>query len=64
MSLKRNDLIAPVILSVICWIVYPYPAVAMWAVFFMASYSAIANDSIQTIGTFIASKIFRKRGTF
>lgn len=35
--------------------VYPYPEVAMWFGFAFAGYSAIANDSIQTIGTFIAS---------
>ena len=34
---------------------YPYPAIAMWVGFFFAGYSAIANDSIQTIGTFLAS---------
>ena len=32
----------------------------MWTVFFLAAYSAIANDSIQTIGTFIASNKHRK----
>ena len=32
----------------------------MWLVFFLASYSAIANDSIQTIGTFIASNQDKK----
>jgi len=31
------------------------PRVAMWVGFCFAAYSAIANDSIQTIGTFIAS---------
>ena len=60
MKFKKNELIAPIILSAICWLVYPYPAVAMWCVFFMASYSAIANDSIQTIGTFIASNSDKK----
>ncbi len=34
---------------------YPYAQVAMWVGFAFAGYSAIANDSIQTIGTFIAS---------
>jgi len=33
----------------------PYPHIAMWLGFLFAGYSAIANDSIQTIGTFIAS---------
>jgi len=60
MKFKKNELIVPIILSAICWLVYPYPAVAMWCVFFMASYSAIANDSIQTIGTFIASNSDKK----
>lgn len=36
-------------------IFYPYPRIAMWVGFCFAAYSAIANDSIQTIGTFIAS---------
>ncbi len=39
---------------------YPYPGVAMWVGFAFAGYSAIANDSIQTIGTFIASNGDRK----
>ena len=34
---------------------YRTPQVAMWVGFFFAAYSAIANDSIQTIGTFLAS---------
>jgi hypothetical protein len=40
--------------------VYPYPQVAMWTGFALAAYSAIANDSIQTIGTFIASNKKKK----
>lgn len=38
----------------------PHPQLAMWFGFALASYSAIANDSIQTIGTFIASNADRK----
>ena len=34
---------------------YTTPHIAMWVGFLFASYAAIANDSIQTIGTFIAS---------
>lgn len=34
---------------------YDTPHIAMWVGFLFASYSAVANDSIQTIGTFIAS---------
>lgn len=41
-------------------IVLPYPNIAMWVGFGLAGYSAIANDSIQTIGTFIASNKQRK----
>lgn len=38
---------------------YPHAEVARWVGFLFASYAAIGNDSIQTIGTFIASN--RKR---
>lgn len=38
----------------------PYPQVAMWTGFLFAAYAAIANDSIQTIGTFIASNQDKK----
>lgn len=41
-------------------VAYPYPNIAMWLGFMFAGYSAIANDSIQTIGTFIASNQSRK----
>ncbi|TVR04797.1 MAG: hypothetical protein EA398_01085 [Deltaproteobacteria bacterium] len=34
---------------------YQTPHIAMWIGFMFAAYSAIANDSIQTIGTFLAS---------
>jgi hypothetical protein len=40
---------------VIAAVFYPYPQIAMWIGFMLAGYSAIANDSIQSIGTFIAS---------
>lgn len=39
---------------------YPYPSIAMWVGFAFAGYSAIANDSIQTIGTFIGSNEDKK----
>ena len=57
---ERNYLIILLVITIICGIVYPYPQVAMWIVFGLAGYSAIANDSIQTIGTFISSNSFRK----
>ena len=40
------------ILSVLC---APYPNVARWVGFGFAAYAAVANDSIQTLGTFLAS---------
>ncbi|WP_202621771.1 hypothetical protein [Pontibacter russatus] len=40
--------------------IYPYPSIAMWVGFAFAGYSAIANDSIQTIGTFIGSNEDKK----
>ncbi len=49
-----------VVLGILSFIVYPYPHVAMWVGFGLAGYAAIANDSIQTIGTFIASNKNRK----
>lgn len=33
----------------------PQPSVAMWVGFAFAAYSVVANDSIQTLGTFLAS---------
>ena len=36
-------------------IIRPYPVATAWFGFFIAAYAAIANDSIQTIGTFISS---------
>ena len=41
--------------TVVAFVVAPTPQVAMWVGFCFAAYSAIANDSIQTLGTFIAS---------
>ncbi len=38
----------------------PYAQVAMWVGFIFAAYAAIANDSIQTLGTFIASNQDKK----
>ncbi len=48
------------VLTFLCGIFSPYPNIAMWLGFCLAAYSAIANDSIQTIGTFIASNSHRK----
>jgi hypothetical protein len=41
--------------AVACAVFYQQPHIAMWIGFGLAGYSAIANDSIQTLGTFISS---------
>lgn len=57
---ERTFLIIIGVMIIIIGAVYPYPHIAMWVGFGLAAYSAIANDSIQTIGTFIASNKERK----
>lgn len=52
---ERRFFIVLSILLILSGAIFPYPKLAMWAGFFFAGYSAIANDSIQTIGTFLAS---------
>ena len=58
---REQDFLLLIIgLLILSIIVAPYRQFAMWFGFALASYSAIANDSIQTIGTFIASNADRK----
>jgi len=52
---ERPFLITLCILVAIAGLITPYTYAAMWFGFALAAYSAIANDSIQTIGTFIVS---------
>lgn len=52
---ERHFLLLIALLFFIAGAAYPYPGVAMWIGFMLAGYSAIANDSIQTVGTFISS---------
>lgn len=52
---ERPFLITICILIAFAGLVTPYTYAAMWFGFALAAYSAIANDSIQTIGTFISS---------
>jgi len=52
---EKPFLLIVCILVSIAGIITPYTYAAMWFGFALAAYSAIANDSIQTIGTFIAS---------
>ncbi|MEJ2004322.1 MAG: hypothetical protein P8X57_05005 [Cyclobacteriaceae bacterium] len=57
---ERTFLMIVGVLIIFVGAVYPYPQIAMWTGFALAGYSAIANDSIQTIGTFIASNKKKK----
>lgn len=57
---ERSFLVGLGLITILCGFLYPYPKTAMWLGFMLAAYSAIANDSIQTIGTFIASNSHRK----
>lgn len=57
---EKLFIVIVIVLGVLCFIVYPYSNIAMWVGFGLAGYAAIANDSIQTIGTFIASNKQRK----
>ena len=57
---ERSFIILITGLCFVAGIIYPYPSIAMWFGFVLAAYSAVSNDSIQTIGTFIASNADRK----
>jgi hypothetical protein len=57
---EKPFLIVICILVSIAGLITPFTYAAMWFGFALAAYSAIANDSIQTIGTFIASNQDRK----
>jgi hypothetical protein len=43
------------LLLVAAAVLHPYPELARWFGFLVAGYAVVANDSIQTVGTFIAS---------
>jgi hypothetical protein len=57
---ERPFLIIICVLISIAGLITEYTYAAMWFGFALAAYSAIANDSIQTIGTFIISNQSRK----
>lgn len=57
---EKTFLLVICILISIAGMITQYTYLAMWFGFALAAYSAIANDSIQTIGTFIASNHQRK----
>jgi len=46
-------------LSIVTAFIFQNPKIAMWVGFGLAGYSAIANDSIQTLGTFLATNKHR-----
>jgi hypothetical protein len=52
---EKNFMLIIAISFLLSGIFYPFPSIAMWIGFALAAYSAVANDSIQTIGTFISS---------
>jgi hypothetical protein len=56
---EKAFVILVAVLLFVCGLATPFPAIGMWVGFALAGYSAIANDSIQTIGTFIASNAKR-----
>ena len=58
MTNLQNRVVYPLFIIVlvgVSYVIYPISSLAAWFGFFVAAYSAIANDSIQTIGTFISS---------
>lgn len=57
---ERNFLLMIMVFFMIAMLAVGNTSAAMWVGFLFASYSAIANDSIQTIGTFIASNQDKK----
>ena len=56
---ERQFLLIIGICLIIAGSTYQLPEIARWIGFLLAGYAAIANDSIQTIGTFIASNKHR-----
>ena len=57
---EHNFLIFIILAFMAAMFATPHPNIAMWVGFIFAAYAAIANDSIQTIGTFIASNQDKK----
>jgi len=57
---ERNFLTFIVLAFMLAMFATPYPQIGMWVGFIFAAYAAVANDSIQTLGTFIASNQDKK----
>lgn len=52
---ERNFLVLVGLMFLVAGLTAGTPSLAMWIGFAFASYSVVANDSVQTLGTFIAS---------
>ena len=57
---ERAFLIVLALSFITVGLTYDKPGIARWVGFLLAGYSAVANDSIQTIGTFISSNVKQK----
>ena len=57
---ERSFLTFVVFAFILAMFATPYPQIGMWVGFIFAAYAAVANDSIQTLGTFIASNQDKK----
>jgi len=57
---EKSFLSFVIVAFMLAMFVTPYPQIAMWLGFLFAAYAAVANDSIQTLGTFIASNQDKK----
>lgn len=57
---QSNFILLLAIFLFLAGIFTPFANIAMWFGFILAGYSAVSNDSIQTIGTFIVSNQHRK----
>jgi len=57
---ERSFLTFVVLAFMLAMFATPYPQYGMWVGFIFAAYAAVANDSIQTLGTFIASNQDKK----
>jgi hypothetical protein len=60
---QKNFYIALFFCAILAVLAAPFPHIAMWLGFSFAAYSVIANDSIQTLGTFLAANKKRSAWT-
>lgn len=60
LTVEKNFLAIVIVGIIISAISTSHTSVAMWVGFFFAAYAAVANDSIQSLGTFIESNKAKK----